>query len=401
AKYSLLHFFCNAAQFFPLEEMNMNCALVFYPSFSRRWFLIVVAAILGPIATSSVHGQGCVCAHLITPGLGAEGTSYLAQGHWSFNSTFRYYNSLQDVMGDHPLKRPIIYANTHIYELDFSATYAVTNRFDLSLEEPVQYGTRKTSIEHDFMSSQRHTMRAFGLGNPRLFADVYLFEPSKSPDRNIALGLGVEFPIGDSNAKDTSHRATGNVERPVDPAIQPAQGGWGILARFHAYTNLDFRHTPETSWLKDTFLYADGTYLATPQELSGTQTPFADEPAITGGTVGFRYSSVVDQFLVRLGLSQLLLRNLGLSGNIGLRFEGVPKWDLIGGSNGFRLPGNSLSIEPGLTLVRGKQSFTVSVPIALHRYGSNFLANERLGHTGAGFDAIADWQLLVGYTRQF
>ncbi|HEY4282497.1 MAG TPA: hypothetical protein VGM62_05480, partial [Chthoniobacterales bacterium] len=160
----------------------------------------------------------------MTPGLGVEGT-YLAAGHWLISSTFRYYNSRQDVLGDEPLDHPLAYANTHFYQLDFSATYAVTDRFDITLEGPLQYGTRETSIEHDPDSMALHTMRAFGPGNIRIIPECYLFEPRKTPDRNISLGFGVEFPVGVDDAKDYSYRPIGRVLRPVDPAIQPSDGG--------------------------------------------------------------------------------------------------------------------------------------------------------------------------------
>jgi hypothetical protein len=343
-----------------------------------------------------------VCAHLVTPGLGVEGTSYLRQGHWLFSSSFRYYNSTEDVLGSQPLSTPLVYANTHIYELDFSTIYALTDRIDLTLEGPLQYGTRRTSIEHDIFSQVRHTMRAFGPGNVTLGGECYLFEPRKTPDRNISLGLGVQFPIGDSNAKDYSYRATGKVLRPVDPAIQPAQDGWGILATIHGYSALYFpQQFPQTRWLRNTSVYLDGSYLATPQQFSNTETVFGDQRIITGGAFDLQHDSVVDQFLARTGVAQNLWPAAGLSASAGLRFEGVPKWDIIGGSDGFRLPGNSLSFEPSLALTRGKQSLSVSVPIAIHRYGSNSLANERAGGKGTAFDTIAGWQLVVSYTREF
>ena len=342
-----------------------------------------------------------MCAHLVTPGLGVEGTSYLQAGHWLFSSTFRYYNSRQDVMGDEPLDHPLVYANTHLYQLDFSATYAVTDRFDITLDGPLQYGTRQTSIEHDPASMKLHTMEAFGPGNTRIIPELYLFEPHKTPDRNISLGFGVEFPVGVDNAKDYSYRANRKVLRPVDPAIQPSDGGWGIIGTIHAFTSLYFPLIPATSWLKNTYAYADGLYRATPQEYSHTQTLFGDQKNMTGGFYGLTYDSIDDQFLTRVGMSQNLWPSVGLSASAGVRFEGVPKHDLIGGSDGWRLPGNSRSFEPSLTLTRGKQSFSVSVPIAFHRYGSNSVAVGKAGGVGPGFDTIADWQLIISYTRVF
>ena len=39
-----------------------------------------------------------------------------------------------------PLKHAITYANTHVYELDLATTYAVTDRFDLTMDIQIQNG---------------------------------------------------------------------------------------------------------------------------------------------------------------------------------------------------------------------------------------------------------------------
>jgi hypothetical protein len=339
----------------------------------------------------------------VTPSLGVEGTSILPAGHWSASVAFRYYNSRQDVRGDEPLDHPFIYANTHVYGFDLSTTYAVTDRFDLTLEVPFQYGTRSTWIEHNFMSRDLHTMRAGGVGDPRLRADFWLLDPKKSPDRNISLGLGIEIPIGVDDATDYSYRATGKVIRPVDPGIQPANGGWGIILAGHAFTTLYFPDLPYSNWFKNTWAYADAIYIFTPQEMNDTESVFGDEPALTaGGDKGLRFDSIPDQWLARMGVSQTVWPSKGLAVSAGIRWEGVPAYDVIGGSNGWRLPGNSLSFEPGVTWSNAKDSFSVFVPIAVHRHASRSAPFERLGiNPGPGVATIADWELILSYTHQF
>jgi hypothetical protein len=75
---------------------------------------------------------------------------------------------------------------------------------------------------------------------------------------------------------------------------------------------------------------------------------------------------------------------------------------LIGGDLGWRLPGNSLSFEPGVTWEpRRQDSFSVYVPIAVHRY-AGLDANSQATHgTGPGLATIADWQLIMSFTHQF
>ena len=343
-----------------------------------------------------------MCAHLGTPGLGVEGTSTLPAGHWEASVFFRYYNSSQDVLGDQPLTVPIVYANTHVYGFTTSATYAVTDRFDLTLDIPFQYGTRQTWIEHDFNSMTLHTMRAGGLGDMRLTASYWLLDPKKSPNRNIALSLGVSMPTGVDDASDYSYRATGKVLRPVDPAIQPADGGWGIILAGHAFTSLSFPQLPYSNWFTNTFAYVEGAYVITPQEMNGVESPIGDEPALTGGIKGFIFDSIPDQFLARIGVSQIVWPSKGVSVSAGLRWEGVPAHDLIGGSFGWRIPGGSVSFEPGVTWApRAQDSFSVFVPIAVHRYATEDAVDESLVGPGPGLAAIADWQLVISYTHQF
>jgi hypothetical protein len=341
----------------------------------------------------------------VTPSWGVEGGSVLPAGHWSASAAFRYYNSRQDVLGDEPQAHPIVYANTHVYGFDLTATYAVTDRFDLTLELPFQYGTRATSIEHDFRFPNPpplHTMRAGGMGDPRLRADYWLLDPKKYPNRNVSLGLGIKIPIGVDDATDYSYRPTGKVLRPVDPAIQPADGGWGIILASHAFTSLYFPSLPYSNWFKNTFAYADAIYLFNPEEMNDTQTVFADVPQLTaGGDKGLRFDSIPDQWLARMGVSQVIWPSKGISVSAGVRWEGVPAHDVFGGDNGWRLPGNAFSFEPGVTWSNAKDSFSVFVPIAVHRHASRSAPFERLHVPGTNLATIADWELIISYTHQF
>ena len=49
------------------------------------------------------------------------------------------------------------------------------------------------------------------------------------------------------------------------------------------------------------------------------------------------------------------------------RAEGVAVYDLTGGSNGFRRPGYSVAVEPGISINRKKWSARLYVPYAIQR----------------------------------
>jgi hypothetical protein len=241
------------------------------------------------------------------------------------------------------------------------------------------------------------------MGDPRLRADFWLFDPKKSPNRNVSLGLGIKIPIGVDDATDYAYRATGKVLRPVDPAIQPADGGWGVILASHAFTSLYFPSLPYSNWFKNTWAYADAIYVFNPEEMNDTETSFADVPQLTaGGDKGLRFDSIPDQWLARMGVSQVIWPSKGVSVSAGVRWEGVPAHDVFGGSNGWRLPGNAFSFEPGATWSNAKDSFSVFVPIAVHRHASRSAPFERLGiMPGPGLATIADWELIISYTHNF
>jgi len=74
---------------------------------------------------------------------------------------------------------------------------------------------------------------------------------------------------------------------------------------------------------------------------------------------------------------------------------------LIGGSEGYRLPGYSVAIEPGLSLSRGKNFLVVTVPVAVKRHGSKSVADVRTNSPFAGIAALADLMVTVSYSRRF
>ncbi|HJS53604.1 MAG TPA: hypothetical protein VJ765_03640, partial [Chitinophagaceae bacterium] len=51
----------------------------------------------------------------------------------------------------------------------------------------------------------------------------------------------------------------------------------------------------------------------------------------------------------------------------GLKNEGVPVYDLLGGSEGFRRAGHNLSAEPGIVYILKKMTLYVYVPVIISR----------------------------------
>ena len=148
-----------------------------------------------------------------------------------------------------------------------------------------------------------------------------------------------------------------------------------------------------------TTLFAAGTYLLNPREMNGTQSPFGDLPDFTLGDVGYTIDSVPDQFAARAGIEQRI--NRVVSVNLAARLDGVPVHDLIGGSEGYRLPGYSIALEPGVTISKSKNVVSLSMPFAVRRHAALSIADVRTANPIGGIAALADRVLLVNFSRRF
>lgn len=81
---------------------------------------------------------------------------------------------------------------------------------------------------------------------------------------------------------------------------------------------------------------------------------------------GSNIFSVADQYAYRIGATYISKID-GLSFYPGGRKEGIPVYELIGGSDGFRRPGYVVSVEPGINYSKRKFGFNLSVPVAAER----------------------------------
>jgi hypothetical protein len=222
-------------------------------------------------------------------------------------------------------------------------------------------------------SGQRFNTSSNGLGDIRLMG-YYNFLTSKQNSR-LTVGLGTKLPTGNYNYKDIFQTNSGPELRAVDQSIQPGDGGVGIILE----TNYLVRFGMMWSG------YANGLYMANPRNTNGTM-PRNSE------------LSVADQFLGRLGAQyQTGSFLIGFGG----RAEGIPAYDLIGGSDGFRRPGYIISLEPSLTYITGNHVFNINVPFAVERNRTQSASDkQRQLDTGVathGDAAFADYLISVGY----
>jgi hypothetical protein len=312
--------------------------------------------------------------------LGAEGISYLQSRQWEAGLSYRYLHADRIFSGSREQPQLRDAAIIDVHSFDLITSYAFTKRFSATLTLPFLYGRHNTAWEHD--NTNRHTTTAGGIGDLRLLGNAWLLDPAKHVDGNISLSAGFKAPTGEYDAKDTFYQP-GPVKHPVDAAIQPGDGGWGIVLEGQAYQKV----------FKNAFVYAAGQYLMNPRGHNGTLGPVAYVPGI------ITTNSVTDQFMGRAGLFYTIWPEQGLAVSLGGRIEGIPVHDLIGNNEGIRTSGYSISIEPGLYYSRGKNNFSLTTPVALYRNRTQSDVERDTGTTA--FGGFYDIMIIASFSRRF
>jgi hypothetical protein len=213
---------------------------------------------------------------------------------------------------------------------------------------------------------------------------MWVFDPrsKKATKGNIGIGVSLKIPTGNEGVKDTVQTSTGPREIVVDQSIQLGDGGWGLGLSVEAYRRLG-----------RTTLYGTASYLINPRDTNGVPTG--------RGRPTEAIMSVADQYLARGGVIVPVKKGekWSLSLTLGGRVEGVPPRDLFGQSNGFRRPGYSIALEPGVTFGRGNDVWSMTVPVAVRRNRQKSVSDIIVG--GQGDAAFADYLITVGYSRRF
>jgi len=314
-----------------------------------------------------------------TPSLGGQGELQVADlvaHQWRIALGYRHLQADQLFVGTQllPTNQPLI---INLNSVDVTTSYAVTDRFSLSLTVPVLDGSQ-SAVRADTV---RHDTHAFGLGDISLVGSAWLLNPQTHAKGNIALGVGVKAPTGSNRYADSFFRASGSsIQYPVDQSIEPGDGGWGIILQLQAYRRAFHNGTA----------YLTGSYLINPRRLSDV----AKDP---GGTV---YWSVPDVYSVRLGLAYAMWPQQGVFASLGGRIDGQPVRDLIGGGDpGFRRPGYSVSLDPSVSLTTGPSQLTLSAPVRLGANREASVLELQTGKHGGG--DFASTLIFVSYARRF
>jgi len=329
--------------------------------------------------------QGCV-AIKGTSGVCSRPSDYKG---WELNLNNRYFRSYKHFVGTIEQKQRIEEGSNvinHSEEMDITATKTLNSRWSLALVLPIMDFSRSSLYEHD--GATRHSTHSFGIGDARVAAYRWMFDPKTSHKGNLQIGAGIKLPTGNYNYLAYFYKtADSSVLGPVDQSIQPGDGGTGFTFELNGFYNFTHQFG----------VYANGFYLVNPREVNGTSTTRGGTASATAKKYNTDVMSVPDLYMWRGGAAYMV-NNFTFSG--GIRMEGLPSKDLIGGSRGFRRPGYIISAEPAITWVTKRISYNLAVPVALIRNRTQSNADKRqTADTGVfkqGDAAFADYLVSAG-----
>ncbi|MBI3766675.1 MAG: hypothetical protein HY277_09290 [Ignavibacteriales bacterium] len=329
--------------------------------------IFLISAFL--MVPESSRGQGCVALNPMncTGGGHSNNSGLLQEGQWQVTAVYRYFRSYKHFRGDveqvERVEQGTQVVNT-AHTIDLSLTHALSDRFTLSTNVPLISYDRSSLYEHYGNSTTsnpgrvRFSTDAMGIGDLRVSGLNWLFDPQEDSTGNLALGIGIKIPTGNANVQDDFHKRTSDgrdsiVHQAVDQSIQLGDGGWGFNVEVQAYRKVFSR----------TWLYVNAFYMFNPKNFNTTLT----RGTLTGADPLIAYHSVADQYSARVGMNYAALPQEGISVSLGVRIEGIPPHDVIGSSEGFRRPGYIISVEPGVSYMRGNGSLVLNAPVALYR----------------------------------
>ncbi|HZI94363.1 MAG TPA: hypothetical protein VFE84_08980 [Patescibacteria group bacterium] len=356
---------------------------------ARAIIMSAIALTLALSGSGTSWAQGCILIRQSAPLFGTSENFLAEPGEISFSMSYRTshaddhyngtaYQSQRKEVGSYVVNNQQAY--------DFYASYAVTRRASISMSVP--FIEASWSVPTPFATTgPRAEQNGEGIGDLTVSAGYWLLNPGRHQTGNLFLSGGIKAPTGDYNQTDNyPDLITGanNTSKVVDQSVQPGDGGWGFVVGIQG-----FKQVSKMSF------YGAGSYLVNPRDTNGAPSVvvglgFAGNPALASVLV----NTVADSYLLRTGATFHLKG--GLSASLGFRMEGVPRYDLIGDSHGFRRPGYETYAEPGLIYRTGRSAFSIHVPLAIVR---NRQPNPYSGDPGDA--TFPDHLVLASYSHQF
>lgn len=355
----------------------------------------IVGAALALSFAPGAFAQGCVVAH--GSGMPAAFGTADPSNPWSLSLAYRWFQSDRHFVGKEEQKHRQAEGSQVInrsHFVDASLEYALSPRYSLVLTVPYVSHDRSSVVrDSNRVILERYHTQASGLGDVQVGGTAWVWDPAQPRVGNLQVGLGLVLPTGKDDLRDIFEvydSATKRIvaaNRTVDQSIQPGSGGYGINFNAYGYRTLGSGFT----------LFGNGNYTATPQNKNGVPT-YRSNPFEA-------VMSIPDTYLARAGVEYAVPALRGVSFSLGARIEGVRVRDLIGDSTGFRRPGYSLAIEPGIGYSRRTWSARLYVPFAVERNRLQSVPDKfqttATGVFSQGDAAFADYLIMLSWTGRW
>ena len=318
---------------------------------------VAVATLAGTASPASA--QGCILLRQTAPAFGTAGSPNQEVGTYSLTFTGRNSTADHHYNGTtYQAQRQAL--DTYVVNQQNSITatvaYQWTPRFALNVGIPFIAASWGIPSPQSAGETARANENTHGLGDITTLARYALLSPTAAHSWNLMIGGGMKFPTGNYSATDVFPASSGlaatNLERHTDISTQPGDGGWGYVVDLQGYKAMG-----------RVMSFFSGTYLLNPRDV-GAPTRGTLVTADTSASALSAFNTVSDQYVVRAGGEVALFHGLGAS--MAWRLEGVPRYDLIGDSHGFRRPGMEMYWEPGVTLTLGRQTISFNMPVGYY-----------------------------------
>jgi hypothetical protein len=294
---------------------------------------------------------------------GAAGSPYSPPGEINVNVSTRNLRSTDHYNGDVEQTQrqdQLTYVVNLQHAVDVSLSYQWTPRVSLTASVPFISASWSIPSPTSPTPGPRAVEAATGLGDISVATRAWMLNTKEHLAGNVGVGIGVKVPTGKADAMDTFADSRGqNIQaRYVDQSAQPGDGGWGVSLEVQGFRRI-----------KRASLFGSANYLLNPRNTNDT--PSLTVSRLAPGQVPSASSynklvnSVPDQYLVRAGATVALGKGFGAT--LAWRAEGMPRYDIIGRSDGFRRPGVEMFLEPGISYSNGRQSFSVNIPAGYYR----------------------------------
>jgi len=344
-----------------------------------NFYKIIFFLVASMFAHKSI-GQGCVAVRSMGGNIMCNGgASYnLPKGEFIIGANYRYFHSFRHFVGtaEQPQRQTTgggfdenghekgNAVNIYSHAIDLTLSYGLTNRLQLNVAIPYVnnersqvLATKKDPVTGQTLEGTRYSLYAQGLGDIRMSANYWIYDPSTSHKGNISVGLGVKWNTGNHDTKDNVPQTDGTSKLTVnDQAIQPGDGGIGVSVEVQAFRQL----------YKGLYGFANGYYLFNPRESNGS---FKSAPSVVkdGNGVshtlyGYNVFASPDQYFARAGVQGSVLKSKALTLSLAARWEGIPAYDAFGGQAAYRRPGYVVAVESGVSYRAGKHTISLFVP---------------------------------------